>query len=54
MIADIHKPDISTLVTTGHFYFGWTSKKQAVDEFFTAVVAWVPHSLPQSPQQDKL
>ena len=25
MIADIHKPDISTLVTRGHFYFG---KKQ--------------------------
>jgi hypothetical protein len=24
MIVDIHKPDISTLVTTGHFYFGWT------------------------------
>jgi hypothetical protein len=24
MIADIHKPDISTLLTTGHFYFGWT------------------------------
>ena len=24
MIVDIHKPDTSTLVTTGHFYFGWT------------------------------
>jgi hypothetical protein len=24
MIADIQKPDIPTLVTTGHFYFGWT------------------------------
>ena len=23
MIADIHKPDISTLVRRGHFYFGW-------------------------------
>jgi hypothetical protein len=27
MIADIHKPDISTLVTGGHFYFGWTNPK---------------------------
>ena len=25
MIVDIHKPDTSTLVTTGHFYFGWTN-----------------------------
>src|SRR5262245_28307947 len=25
MITSIHKPDISTLVTRGHFYFGWTS-----------------------------
>jgi len=24
MIVDIHKPDISTLVRRGHFYFGWT------------------------------
>jgi hypothetical protein len=24
MIVAIHKPDTSTLVTRGHFYFGWT------------------------------
>jgi hypothetical protein len=31
MIADIHKPDISTLLTTGHFYFGWTRKEEKID-----------------------
>ena len=31
MIVDIHKPDTSTLVTTGHFYFGWTADVRATD-----------------------
>ena len=30
MIVDIHKPDTSTLVTTGHFYFGWTLEQGRV------------------------
>lgn len=25
MISEIQQPDISTLVTRGHFYFGWTA-----------------------------
>jgi len=32
MIVDIHKPDTSTLVTTGHFYFGWTSRPNTLDK----------------------
>ena len=31
MIVDIHKPDTSTLVTTGHFYFGWTLREILLD-----------------------
>jgi len=27
MIPNIHKPDISTLVTSGHLYFGWTQRQ---------------------------
>jgi hypothetical protein len=36
MIADIYKPDTSTLVTTGHFYFGWTQCKTPNDIFTVA------------------
>jgi len=32
MIVDIHKPDISTLVRRGHFYFGWTGCEAIVAE----------------------
>ena len=31
MTIDIHKPDTSTLVTTGHFYFGWTESEEKID-----------------------
>ncbi len=31
MIPDIHKPDISTLVRRGHFYFGWTKAREILD-----------------------
>ena len=31
MSVDIHKPDTSTLVTTGHFYFGWTLGLHRID-----------------------
>jgi hypothetical protein len=31
MIVDIHKPDTSTLVTRGHFYFGWTESEEKID-----------------------
>jgi len=34
MITDLHKPDISTLVTIGHFYFGWTPRDFAFAELF--------------------
>ena len=32
MIVAIHKPDIPTLLTTGHFYFGWTGCEAIVAE----------------------
>jgi hypothetical protein len=37
MTVDIHKPDTSTLVTTGHFYFGWTVVAGTVDFFLNAL-----------------
>jgi hypothetical protein len=30
MIADIHRPDISTLLSE-HFYFGWTENARCID-----------------------
>src|SRR4029434_2607927 len=40
MIADIHKPDISTLLTRGHFYFGWTLIPQKVDNLGSPPYPW--------------
>ena len=33
MTIDIHKPDTSTLVTTGHFYFGWTNQNTTTEQY---------------------
>src|SRR5262245_15926426 len=42
MIASIHKPDISTLVTRGHFYFGWTQGIIVVDTGSEAALGYFP------------
>jgi hypothetical protein len=38
MIADIYNPDISTLLTRGHFYFGWTAVDAGIDSTSAEVV----------------
>jgi len=39
MIADIHKLDTSTLVTTGRFYFAWTLVVNDVSSSMTLAVS---------------
>jgi hypothetical protein len=43
MIVDIHKPDTSTLVTTGHFYFGWTTGGFRLDTRSLGALDFVGH-----------
>jgi hypothetical protein len=43
MKAENNKPDISILVRSGHFYFGWTT--------FAFILAFVTHSMAHSLHQ---
>jgi hypothetical protein len=46
MIADIHKPDISTLVRRGHFYFGWTQVPGEVDNPYSPSLSLLMEGYP--------